>query len=130
MSLDLIDKTVCEIAIAASRGNVSAAAKALGLNRTTLHMRLKRYGINVLEITEPEKDIEKLKIKPPGFAKSDGLSALKCKMCYEALQKNGWNRSKAAKDCGVSVRYIRYMVQTLRFAGYDVPSVDTRGRPI
>jgi DNA-binding NtrC family response regulator len=125
-----IERLICEIAITAARGNIQAAADALGIRRTTLHMRLKRYKIDVNREPRPVQEADHLRIKPPGFGKCDGITVLKCKMCFDALEKHGWNRSKAARECGVSTRYMRYMVHTLRFAGYQVPSVDSNGRII
>lgn len=126
-----IERLVIQIAITASRGNIQAAARALGMNRTTLHMRLKKYGIESDKVAEKSPTpADHLRIKPPGFSRSSAITLLKCEMCYNALVKCDWNRSKAAKECRVSLRFMRYMVHTLRFAGYDVPAIDSRGRII
>jgi DNA-binding NtrC family response regulator len=41
-----VDRTAVEAALSASSGNVSAAARALGLHRTQLYRLLQRYGLD------------------------------------------------------------------------------------
>jgi transcriptional regulator of acetoin/glycerol metabolism len=40
-----VQRSVLQRALLRSRGNVSAAAKALGVSRATLHRKLKRFEI-------------------------------------------------------------------------------------
>ncbi len=43
---DGVQRSVLQRALLRSQGNVSAAAKALGVSRATLHRKLKRFDIN------------------------------------------------------------------------------------
>ena len=45
MSLDRAEQLLIEATLRYTSGNVSQAAKMLGLDRSTLHVKLKRYGI-------------------------------------------------------------------------------------
>jgi transcriptional regulator of acetoin/glycerol metabolism len=44
-NLDEIEKTVIEKVLKQNRGNVSQAASMLGLTRTSLYRRLRKYGL-------------------------------------------------------------------------------------
>jgi DNA-binding protein Fis len=44
-SLDRAEQLLIEATLRYTSGNVSQAAKMLGLDRSTLHIKLKRYGI-------------------------------------------------------------------------------------
>jgi len=45
MSLEDVERVLIEKALARASGNVSDAAKALGLSRSALYRRLKRHGL-------------------------------------------------------------------------------------
>ena len=45
MSLEDVERVLIQKALAKHQGNVSVAAKALGLSRSALYRRLERYGL-------------------------------------------------------------------------------------
>jgi transcriptional regulator of acetoin/glycerol metabolism len=45
MSLEDVERVLIQKALARHQGNVSVAAKALGLSRSALYRRLERYGL-------------------------------------------------------------------------------------
>jgi len=45
MSLEEVERVLIQKALARASGNVSDAAKALGLSRSALYRRIKRYGL-------------------------------------------------------------------------------------
>ena len=45
LNLEEHEKAIIEKAMREVRGNISAAAKALGINRSTLYQKIKKYGI-------------------------------------------------------------------------------------
>ena len=46
LNLDEMEKVAIEKAIAKNQGNISKAAKELGLGRTTIYRKLDKYGIS------------------------------------------------------------------------------------
>jgi transcriptional regulator of acetoin/glycerol metabolism len=45
MTLEEVEKALIQKALARASGNVSEAAKALGLSRSAMYRRLERYGL-------------------------------------------------------------------------------------
>jgi transcriptional regulator of acetoin/glycerol metabolism len=45
LNLEAHEKTVIQQALRQVQGNVSAAAKELGINRSTLYQKMKKYGL-------------------------------------------------------------------------------------
>ena len=49
LSLEEVERAAIEASLVRSRFNVSAAAKLLGLGRTTIYRKLKQYGFGPLK---------------------------------------------------------------------------------
>ena len=106
-------------ALRASRGNITDAADALGINRTTLSEKLRAQKIDPAEfLPKPEK-----KKQVSGYVPK--LERTWCDhksmMIMQALEANNWNRTYAARDLGVSLRMLRYYIKNVRKKGVDIP---------
>jgi transcriptional regulator of acetoin/glycerol metabolism len=131
MSIDLfggklkeIEKHVIVLCLKCSDGNISKVANAMGINRITLLARMKVLGIpsNVRpSVDEKKEKLRRLEIDSGASKRHNEMQNQKEKTVLYTLEKCNWNRSWAARELGVSVRYIRYTVADLIARGVDIP---------
>jgi DNA-binding NtrC family response regulator len=113
-------------ALKCARGNITIAAEALGINRTTLSEKLKANKIDPAEF-QPKPEVEK--------EVSNYVPKLERVWCdhkmmliLQALESNNWNRTKAAADLDVSLRMLRYYIKAARQKGIEIPESSYYGR--
>lgn len=124
-ALKQLEKTILLAALAAAKQNVSLAARALGLNRTTIAAKLRRHKIS------PPPAIPDRPAEPKWRRKKHNeWTAVKERFILEALERNEWNRARTAAEVGVSRRYIALVVQDFKDRGLEIPDTKNfRGRP-
>lgn len=114
-----------ETALAVCNGQIKRAAKALGLNRTTLSMRLTKLGIDVdefrdfIEVDENfEMPVKQMTVKMPRVGI---LRQTLFKRVQEELEKHNGHRTRTAQALGISTRCLRYYMNDMELAGMAVP---------
>lgn len=119
-----IKMIVC--ALKGSRGNISDAAEALGINRTTLSEKLKVQKIDAREfLPKPVVEKEVSNYVP----KLDRVWCdHKMMLIMQALESNNWSRTHAAADLDVSIRMVRYYIKAARQKGIDIPESPYHGQ--
>jgi transcriptional regulator with GAF, ATPase, and Fis domain len=121
--LNLIEKRSIIVGLKCADGNIAKVAKALGMSRPGMYYLFEKHKIDVKEYIAKENQVNR-DIHP-----SIGSSWMdhKTMMVYNALEKNGWNRTKAARDLDISIRCVRYMINLIRSRGIEIPE-GKRGR--
>jgi len=126
--IDLIEKELYRVAFECSCGNITLMSEVLGRCRQLVSLRVKEYGFKPFDRPAPvPKPTEKL--KNSRFL-TNSFEAYKTQNLLAALEKNGYNRSRAAEELGVSLRMVRYTISNLKSLGYDIPdNLNFRRRP-
>lgn len=111
-----------ESALAASRGNVNAAATVLKLERSTLHERCRRFGIDPKRWRPSEAERPPVIEGKRNYARrTSALYMTTLKKVIEALVIANGNRTDAAELLGVSVRTVANKARQAESLGFDVP---------
>ena len=96
---------------------VARVARALDITTNALRMKIARLNI---EMPEPKYKARQAEERAPIFRIS-GLNNIKHGAALEALRRNNWNRTWAARELGLSLRALRNYVTHLKSMGVDIP---------
>jgi transcriptional regulator with GAF, ATPase, and Fis domain len=126
-ALEQIERSMICTYLSLYKGNVTHAAKALGVKKTTLFEKMKRFNIHSsmfeyplvlqadsdnIEMVEEAQDNSEVtsrtrswrKIKVPD---KNNLRYQAIVTSMEVLEKHNWNRTHAARELGLSLRCMR-----------------------
>jgi transcriptional regulator with GAF, ATPase, and Fis domain len=138
--IDPILKQIYTLVTEAAGGNTARAARVLGINRTTLVERLKRYGIDIDDIrmrastnaleTLAQCQADKASLEdidnlisgtPTVFHEKQPFLYNKMLWIMQCLKEEHWHRTRAAQRAGVCLRTIRVYINHARALGYEIP---------
>jgi len=109
---------IIKIVLSSSAGNVSKAARALGINHSTLFEKCRRHDI--IPDSFRHEEIPKRKPAKKFIYKQQTWLDHKLMLTLNALEDAKWNRAEAARILGISYRTLFKLIAVLRRKGVEI----------
>lgn len=121
-AIDQFERAACECALVTTFGNVAGAARVLGLSRTTLWERIRKYGLRVeeyrAEVPLDEEEMDRPLTKR--FQSGSEMELAILEMIALAMREAKGVKSDAARILGVDRHWLARRVPLVIAAGFEV----------